>query len=86
MIAYFNTYGFNIEAIEKALDRYYVMYFEDIAEKNFVIEEYNRYQTVRKREFKKLRFNDYRLYADMSYIKDFINDICTVNYFNIPGE
>ena len=59
------------------------MYFEHIEEKYFKVVTYNRYQTVKKREIKRLGFDEYRLFADMNYINNFINHICTVNYFDI---
>lgn len=80
---YFNKYGFSIKAIEKALNRYHVMFFENTEEKYSKIEAYDRYKRVQKRELKRLEFNDYRLYADMGYIENFINLILTVNNLNI---
>ncbi len=80
---YFNKYGFSIKAIEKALNRYHVMFFENIEEKHSKIEAYDRYKSVQKRELKRLKFNNYRLYADMGYIETFINLILTVNDYNI---
>lgn len=72
---YFNKYGFSIKSIEKALDRYYVMYFEDTEEKYSKIAAYNGYQTVRKREVKRLKLDEYRLFFDIGYIDNFINKL-----------
>ncbi len=83
---YFNKYGFSIEAIQKAFDRYHVMYFKDVAEKEKKIEKYQSYQHVYKREINALGFANYRLLPDMGYIEHFIYNILsvgTVYDFNI---
>lgn len=75
---YFNKYGFSIASMAKALDRYYVMYFEDMEEKDSKIEAYNGYQTVRKREISRLGLDNYRLHADIGCIEHFIYTIQSV--------
>jgi hypothetical protein len=75
---FFNKHGFNVWYLENTLARYYVMYFEDIEIKNTKIEAYNSYQTVRKRELKRLGFDTYRLYADMNTISNFIHRMCHI--------
>jgi hypothetical protein len=76
---YFNKYGFSVASIEKALDRYHVMYFESVEYKNEIITSYSAYKTVRKREIKKLKFNEYRLLPDMQYINNFIYQLQNIN-------
>lgn len=66
---------FNTKSIINALDRYYVMYFEDKREKEQKINEYNKYKTVTAREINRLRFGSYRLYPDSDVIKEFIRQI-----------
>ncbi len=51
---YFSKYGFRIDNIQKALNRYHVMYFPDIADKCKKIEEYRSYKRVYKRERERL--------------------------------
>jgi len=75
---YFNKDGFSIEAIEKVLNRYHVMYFESTEYKKQIVDKYCTYQMVRKREIKKLKLNNYRLMPDMRYISNFINQLRTV--------
>ena len=75
---YFSKYGFSIDNIQKAFDRYYVMYFNDIEEKERKIEKYQSYQHVYKREINALGFDNYRLHADMDYIEHFIYTIHSV--------
>jgi len=79
---HFSRNGFSIESIAKVLDRYYVMYFESTEEKNEIIDAYNRYQNVRKRERQKLRLDDYRVYFNTRHISDFIQHIYTVHFNN----
>ncbi len=66
---------FDTKSIINALDRYYVMYFENKREKEQKINEYNKYKIVTAREINKLRFERYRLYPDSDVIKEFIRQI-----------
>lgn len=75
---YFSKYGFSLESIEKTLNRYHVMYFSNIGDKEKIATRYSNYKTIRKREIKKLELNKYRLLPDMSYISKFINKLLTV--------
>lgn len=70
---YFYRYGFSIEAMEKALDRYYVLFFQNIDEKRQKIDKYSNYKYVAKRELKKLEFDKYKLKFDISAITKFLN-------------
>jgi hypothetical protein len=81
---YFKKYGFNLNVIKKALDRYYVMYFSDIAEKKDVIDKYLNYKCVRKREIERMNLNNYRLIPNMDVVKDFLDEIQRVNIVYIP--
>ncbi len=77
---------FDTKSIINALDRYYVMYFENRIEKEQKINEYNKYRIVTSREINRLRFGSYRLYPDHDVIKEFIRQIQSVYvdfYFNI---
>lgn len=80
---YFNKYGFSITSIENALDRYYVMYFNSEEEKYSIITAYNAYQTVRKREVKKLELNRYRLFADVRFIDNFLKRLLSITELDL---
>jgi len=84
--AYFKKYGFSIESIEKALDRYCVMYFEDLEIKERMIKRYNGYTSVRKREIERMGLDRYRLYPDIAYIDDFIVTLLCVNFFALEFQ
>ena len=79
---YFTQHGFSIESIVKVLERYTVMYFESIEEKSKVIDAYNGYQYVRKRERERLGLDKYRLLFDIDHISNFIKHIYTVHLNN----
>ena len=70
---YFYRYGFSLEAMEKALDRYYVLFFQNIDEKQQKIDKYSNYKYVAKRELKKLEFDKYKLKFDITAITKFLN-------------
>lgn len=70
---YFYRYGFSLEAMEKALDRYFVLFFQNIEEKQQKIDKYNNYKYVTKRELKKLEFDKYKLKFDITAITKFLN-------------
>jgi hypothetical protein len=81
---YFRRYGCSAESIVNALNRYSVLYFEDVNLKNAKMEAYSNYQVVRKREIQRLEFEKYRLYADAKWIMDYINHLYSVNFNNQP--
>lgn len=70
---YFYRYGFSLEAMEKALDRYLILYFDNVDEKQQKIDKYSRYNHVAKRELKKLEFDKYKLKFDIKAITKFLN-------------
>jgi hypothetical protein len=69
---YFNKYGFDTKAIQNALNRYYVMYFKNIGDRNAIIEAYNGYEFVREKEAIGLDLHRYRIYPDIDVIQNFI--------------
>jgi hypothetical protein len=79
--AFFNKYGFDINPIQNALNRYHVMYFEDIGLKNSKIDAYNHYQKPQKREIQRLGFEEYRLYPNVDYIASFIDYLLNIYFY-----
>lgn len=80
---YFHKYSFNITSIEKALSRYYVMYFKNSYERTRIIEAYEKYQLFRKREIDRLNLEKYRLNPDITKIKSFLEQLLNINDFDI---
>ena len=78
---YFHKYSFDITSIEKALSRYYVMYFKNSYEKAHLVEAYEKYQLFREREIAKLNLENYRLYPDIPKIKSFLEQLLSINDF-----
>jgi hypothetical protein len=83
---YFNTYGFSIDSIAKALNKYLVMYFEDIHVKNEKIQAYLSYSVVKDREIKRLALENFKVYPDIQYINMFLYDLQTIKmeHLNLP--
>ena len=67
----------------KALSRYYVMYFKNSYEKAHLVEAYEKYQLFRKREIAKLNLENYRLYPDIPKIKSFLEQLLSINDFDV---
>lgn len=63
------------ETIINALNRYTVMYFPNINEKNMIVEKYNSYSRMSKREHYKMNLNRYRLIPDVAKIERFIDNL-----------
>lgn len=76
---YFKKYGFDVNVIKKALDRYHVMYFPNLVERKEVIDKYLSYKCVRKREIERMKLSNYRLMPNMDVVKDFLDEIQMVD-------
>lgn len=76
---FFNKYGFSLDAILKALNRYHVMYYYDDFEKRNVVNAYDSYAVVKHREVKRMQFEKRRLYPDSGYLDEFMNRIKPVS-------
>lgn len=73
---FFIKNSFDISSIRSAFDRYCVMYFSDIYQKQVVINKYNR------KELGLLEFNKFRIYPDFQKVQKLLNEIrgAFVNY------
>ena len=69
---FFHKNNANINEIAKALDRYHVMCFPTIREKQNKITEYESFTNFRVRDVKKIGFEAYRAYPDLQYINEFL--------------
>jgi len=67
-----------ISGIMNALDRYHVMYVPNKKEKQYLMDQYDNHAILRYRDIKKLKFDNYRCYSDISVIVGFINNLFTV--------
>lgn len=77
---YFHKYGFDLNVIEKVLDKYYVMYFKDVNVKLNKLQqlkalEQKKLRDIRARDYEKLEFENYRVMPDMRYISSFIESL-----------
>ncbi len=65
----------DFETIVNALSRYTVMYFPNIYEKNMIVDKYNSYTRVSKRDTDRMDLDRYRLKPDVVKIERFINNL-----------
>ncbi len=56
-----------------SLDKYHVMYVPNKKEKQHLMREYDSHSILRQRDIKKLKFDSYRCYHDISVVVGFIN-------------
>ena len=69
---YFNKSNLDIETIANTLDMYHLLYFENVVDKNALVDRYNRYKSVRKRELDRMGFEEHRLYPNIEYVHNFL--------------
>jgi len=62
----------------KALDKYHVMYVPKVKEKQRLMDEYNNCTVMRKRDIKRIGFDNYRCFFDMTAIAGFIYQLYAV--------
>lgn len=65
----------DFETIVNALNRYTVLYFPNIYEKSRIVDKYNSYSRVSKRDIYRMELDRYRLKADVVKIERFIDDL-----------
>jgi len=82
---FFVNNSFNIRSIMNAMNRYCVMYFDNLNEKYNKINQYHNYVKVTSREINRLNFNQYRLLPDSSVLTDFIHKVKSV-YIDFNGN
>jgi len=79
---FFSKNALNIDNIAKALDRYHVMYFPTIKEKQTKITAYESYTNFRSRDVKRIGFESYRLYPNLMYISEFLHWMFNIKLFH----
>lgn len=62
----------------KALDKYHVMYLPKVREKQRLMDEYDSCPVMRQRNIKRIGFDNYRCFFDMTAIAGFINQLYAV--------
>lgn len=81
---FFNKNRDNIIAgIMNTLDRYHVMYIPNKKEMQHLMDQYDAHSILRDRDIKRLKFDNYRCYYDISAIVGFINHMFTVQEQNM---
>jgi hypothetical protein len=78
---FFFTNELDSETIINALSRYTVMYFQNINEKNIIIDKYNSYCRISKRDIERIGLDRYKLKPDVVKIEKFINNLKSYKLF-----
>ena len=65
----------DFETIVNALNRYTVMYFQNIYEKNMIVDKYNSYSRISRRDIERMGLERHRLRPDVVKIERFINNL-----------
>ena len=61
--------------IINAIDRYTVMYFENTIEKEIIVNKYNSYRRVEKRDINRMGLDRYKLKPNVVKIERFIDNL-----------
>ena len=72
-------------AIKKAIDRYTIMYFEDLQTRSTVLARYTEQWDCKKIDISKLDIEKYTLTVDIDYVSEFIEMLFTIDD-DIPYE
>lgn len=80
--SYFNKYGFDLNKLSQTLNMYHLLYFYDRYEKYALIERYNSYSIVRKREIDRMGLEQVRLHFNTGHIQAFINTLLTMKSYD----
>lgn len=75
---YFHRYRLDINTIEHTLNKYYLLYFENPTDRQYIIDRYNGYSKVTSRELERMDLEPFRLYVDMGYIVFMLYHIQTI--------
>lgn len=73
-VFFFNN-ELDFETIVNALSRYTVMYFPNIYEKSMIIDKYNSYSRISRRDIERLGLERYKLKLDVVKIERFIDNL-----------
>ena len=65
----------DFETIVNALNRYTVMYFPNIYEKNMIVDKYNSYSRISRRDIERMGLERHRLRPDVVKIERFIDNL-----------
>lgn len=81
-----NNFNSMLLAIYNALDRYAVMYFEDVNAKHYIEQQYidiiDSNIKYKSRKIRGLELDQYRLYPDTKFIKEFLSTILFTRDFH----
>ena len=71
--SFFNKYPYKYGMLQDELDRYHILHFPTLEEKDVALSLYADYEdTIRRRDLHKLGLDRYRIYPDTSEIENFL--------------
>lgn len=77
--SFFNKYPYRSGMLQDELDRYHILYFPTLDEKDAALSIYAQHEdTIRRRDLHKLGLDKYRLYPDTSEIEWFLTELYNV--------
>ena len=77
----------HIDILIKTLDKYHLLYFNNINEKHALILRYNNHRSgIKQREIQRWQLDRYRLYYEVDYIRHFIYILTTITNEHIFGN
>lgn len=77
--SFFNRYSYQYGMLQDELDRYHILYFPTLNEKDEALSLYAQYEdSIRRRDLHKLGFNRYRIVANTRDIEEFLSSLYDV--------
>jgi hypothetical protein len=67
-----------VYSISKAFEKYHVMYVPVKKERQYLMEQYDKYAILRDRDIKRIGFDNYRCYFDITVVNSFITRIFSI--------
>ena len=76
---FFNRHQFESGLLQEQLDKYHILYFPTIQEKEVALSHYAQFEdTIRRRDLHKIGLDRYRLYPNTSELEEFLFNLYSV--------
>ena len=77
--SFFNRYPYKCGMLQNELNRYHILYFPTLEEKDAALSLYAHYEdTIRRRDLHKLGLDKYRIYPNTSDVENFLDSLYDV--------
>lgn len=82
--SFFNRYPYRWGMLQNELDRYHILYFLTLDEKDAALSLYAQYEnTIRRRDLHKLGLDRYRIYPNTSDVENFLDSLYDVFEYDL---